>query len=118
MSQTYDVAGFPVPKEETVQFPPGWLHSASPEELAAANVYALDDPPSAPAGKVIVSQTLELDDKGAPYWLTTFTKAPKAPRPEPPPELVSVSAALTMPDGSVINAEMRLSQEQIAALGA
>lgn len=117
MIQTYDVVGFPVPKEETVLFPPGWLETSSPDERAAAGVYQLDDPPPAPKGKVIVSQTLELNDDGEPYWLTAFTKAPPAAPPSPPP-MVSVSALLTLPDNTVVSAEVRLTPEQVASLGA
>ena len=117
MSQTYDVMGFPVPKEEAVLFPPGWLETASPDERAAAGVYQLDDPPPAPKGKVLVSQKRERNEDGEPYWRTAGTKAPPAAPPSPPP-MVAVSALLTLPDSTVVSAEVRLTPEQVASLGA
>jgi hypothetical protein len=112
--QTYDVWGFPVPKVEMVTFPQGWLDSASDEELAAANISKLDDPPSAPAGKIIASQTLEVDQDGKPYWLTAYAKAPK---PTPPaPVTRTVEGKITLPDGIEATVTFQLSAGQLAQL--
>lgn len=112
--QTYDVWGFPVPKVETVTFPQGWLDSASDEELAAANVHRLEDPPVAPAGKIIASQTLEVDEDGKPCWLTAYAKAPK-PVP-PPPAAQPVQATITLPNGIEAAVTLQLSAAQLAQL--
>ena len=112
--QTYDVWGFAVPKVEMVTFPQGWLDSASDEELAAANISKVDDPPAAPAGKIITSQTLQVLESGEPGWLTDYAKAPK-PTPTPP-AMRAVEGKITLPGGIEATVLLQLSAGQLAQL--
>lgn len=72
---------------DAISRPSNWLELATPDELAAARIVEIAEPPAPPAGKVVVPGPLGVVDS-VPTRSYTLEDAP-APQPDPVPDEVA-----------------------------